>query len=77
MEDLSELAALSAKIIAAEAKLAKDKARRTELASAARRDGWPWDQIEKATQLTRATLNESLKRANGGVLPIPRQRGRK
>ena len=75
MKDLLKLEALSAKIAADEAQMAKDKTERNKLAIAARKDGYPWARLEAATGMTRQSLREATMRANGGVLPAPRQRG--
>lgn len=48
--------------------------KRARLIVEARTDGWPWDAIANAAKLTRPGAEKMAKRANGGVLPRPRQR---
>ncbi|MDQ1598160.1 MAG: hypothetical protein QOI70_1584 [Microbacteriaceae bacterium] len=75
INDLKELELLSAKIADDEGQLTVDKAARNKMAIAARTDGFPRARIEEATGMSRQSLHEATMRANGGVLPVPRQHG--
>jgi len=67
MENLAELTSSAAQIV--ESTEARDR-----LIVEARLDGWPWASIAEAAKMTPAGVQKAATRANGGVLPVPRQR---
>lgn len=74
MKDLSKLENVAATIDAAEETLAKLKVERDKLIAAARKDGYEWPALAVAARMSRQGVDMAGRRANKGVLPVPRQR---
>ncbi|KQP01440.1 hypothetical protein [Leifsonia sp. Leaf264] len=75
MDDLKRIETAAETIVDAQAVIDAATVRRDEAIAAARREGYPWARIATAARLSRQGARDAAMRANGGVVPEPRQRG--
>lgn len=75
VDDLKRIETAAETIVDAQAVIDAATVRRDEAIAAARREGYPWARIATAARLSRQGARDAAMRANGGVVPEPRQRG--